>query len=218
MIILTFDRKFLPNGIVAGVSLLNEKDRVPSLKEIADFFEFSDFFYASQIHSGKTIVFGNSAKGEEGDAVLCFEKNVLLGIFTADCVPVYVFSESFCGIIHAGWRGFVNGIFESFFEELNNKKVNLFEVKAVIGACICGDCYEVGKEVAEKFPEEFVKKQGDRFFLDLKGCAFDRLVSAGLEEKNIQKTPYCTFHENWFHSYRRNRTDFRNVNFIGLKG
>lgn len=206
-------------NIIAGVSFKTEGQKVSLAEEYSNFLGFKGFAYLEQIHSGKVIEVKGEVKGVEGDALFTFEKDILLCVFTADCVPVYVFGENFVGIIHAGWRGFVNGIFENFFKQIKDKGVHPEKLNAIVGVAICGDCYEVGKDVALKFPESFLKEKGNgKFLLDLKSYAYEKLVLNGLDKKNIEISKYCTKHNPYFHSYRRNKTDFRNINFIGIKG
>lgn len=204
-------------NIVTGVSFKTDGEKIKLAQNIARFLKFNDFAYLNQVHSGKVVEVDGAVKGKDGDALYTFNRGILLCVFTADCVPVYVYGKGFAGIIHAGWRGFVKGIFENFFERIKGK-TKVKELKAVIGACICGNCYEVGDDVAKYFDSRFFKKTGEKYFLDLKACAFDRLVSMGIKDKNILLSPYCTKHHSYFHSYRRNKTNLRNVNFIGMRG
>ncbi|BBB33033.1 conserved hypothetical protein [Thermotomaculum hydrothermale] len=205
-------------NILAGVSFKTEEKKIVLAEKIKDFVGFNDFSYLNQIHSGKVVEVNEPVKGIDGDALFTFEKGIMLSVFTADCVPVYIYSDNFAGIIHAGWRGFVNNIFENFFEEITKRGVNSKRLKAIIGVSICGNCYEVGEDVAKHFSEKFLKRGKNKFLLNLKLCAFNKLLSSGLKEESISISPYCTMHHNYFHSYRKNKTEFRNVNFIGIKG
>ncbi len=204
-------------NIVAGVSFKTEGERVELAKKYANYLGFKDFAYLKQIHSSRVIEVNGETKGIEGDALFTLESDILLCVFTADCVPVYLYGEGFAGIIHAGWRGFVEGIFENFFKEIKDKGVRHQKLKAIVGVSICGDCYQIGEDVAEKFPSRFLKEKDNKLYLDLKAFAYEKLVSNGIKEGNIYPVEYCTKHHPYFHSYRRNKTGFRNVNFIGIK-
>ncbi len=203
----------------AGVSFCTDGDKDALAKKIATFLGFQSCSFMHQVHSGKVIEVVKRVNGEEGDALFTFEKGMMLSVFTADCVPVYVYGENFVGIIHAGWRGFVNGVFENFFEKLRVKGVEADNLNAIVGVSICEECYEVGEDVAVHFSKSFLRKKSNgKFLLDLKAASVDRLVKQGLKRKNILVSQYCTRHHSYFHSFRRDKTDFRNVNFIGLKG
>ncbi len=206
-------------NVFAGVSFCTDEDKEALAKKIATFLGFQFCSFLHQVHSGKVIEVVKRVNGEEGDALFTLGKGIMLTVFTADCVPVYIYNEDFVGIIHAGWRGFVNGIFESFFEKVGVKGVKTDTLNAIVGVSICGDCYEVGEDVAVHFSKSFLRKKSNgKFLLDLKGASVDRLIEHGLKRENIQVSTYCTRHHSYFHSFRRDKTDFRNVNFIGLKG
>ena len=57
------------------------------------------------------------------DGLITNEKNVVLGAFYADCVPLYFFDPSthWIGIAHAGWKGTVNGMAGKMIEALEEK-------------------------------------------------------------------------------------------------
>jgi copper oxidase (laccase) domain-containing protein len=46
------------------------------------------------------------------DALITRNKNITLGIKTADCAPICFTSNDMIGIAHIGWRGFVSGLFQ----------------------------------------------------------------------------------------------------------
>ena len=67
------------------------------------------------------------------------------------------------------------------------------------GAC----CYEVGQEVADRFPGYIIEKNGSQT-LDLKGFNRDGIAGEGVPAGNIDTSAYCTIcNPKLFHSYRR---------------
>ena len=46
----------------------------------------------------------------KADGIITKNKNVLLGILTADCAPVILLGKEYFGILHVGWRGLLNNI------------------------------------------------------------------------------------------------------------
>jgi len=57
------------------------------------------------------------------DGVFTFNKNDFsLGIQTADCAAICFYDNKKYGIIHAGWRGLVNGIIEKCLNILQIRK------------------------------------------------------------------------------------------------
>ncbi|MBQ8800302.1 MAG: peptidoglycan editing factor PgeF [Lachnospiraceae bacterium] len=92
------------------------------------------------------------------DAQITNEPGVALVVFGADCVPVFFYDPvaKAIGTAHAGWRGTIGRIAEKTVQamekEFGSKRSN---IEAYIGVSICGDCYTVGGEVAERFMKEF---------------------------------------------------------------
>jgi hypothetical protein len=93
-----------------------------------------------------------------GDGLITAEPGLLLGVLTADCLPVIVVDPRLraVGVFHAGWRGTVKRIVEKGVGEMRcrfgSRTRDLF---ATIGPGIRGCCYEVGPEVREAFESQF---------------------------------------------------------------
>jgi len=94
----------------------------------------------------------------KADGLMTDEPGILLGIQTADCIPVLVADRKrrVVAAFHAGWRGTVKRIVEAGIGrmrlEFGSKPEDL--VAAVgpgIGAC----CYAVGEEVFSEFESQF---------------------------------------------------------------
>ena len=69
-----------------------------------------------QVHSNKFIFINKKFKLKKkkfkADAVITNQKNLPLGILTADCVPILIYDNVSKNIaaIHAGWKGAYTGI------------------------------------------------------------------------------------------------------------
>ena len=94
----------------------------------------------------------------KGDGLLTDQPGVLLGIQTADCIPVLVADRKNRAVaaFHAGWRGTLARIVENGVGrmrlEFGSKPENLI---ASIGPGIGQCCYSVGDEVREQFESQF---------------------------------------------------------------
>jgi polyphenol oxidase len=94
----------------------------------------------------------------KGDGLMTGEPGVLLGIQTADCIPVLVADRKKRAVaaFHAGWRGTVARIVENgvgrMRVEFNSRPEDLI---ASIGPGIGQCCYAVGEEVREQFESQF---------------------------------------------------------------
>jgi polyphenol oxidase len=118
-----------------------------------------------QIHSslirkvGAEDVHGNEMPALlKGDSLMTDEPGVLLGIQTADCIPVLVADRKNRAVaaFHAGWRGTLARIVENGVGrmrlEFGSKPEHLI---ASIGPGIGQCCYAVGEEVQQEFASQF---------------------------------------------------------------
>ncbi|MGN1246231.1 MAG: peptidoglycan editing factor PgeF [Muribaculaceae bacterium] len=87
------------------------------------------------------------------DALVTSLRGVVIGVNTADCVPV-VLRDSIAGIIgvaHAGWKGTVARIAAATVEAMLGMGAKADKIEVAIGPSICPECFEVGDEVVEQF-------------------------------------------------------------------
>ena len=113
-----------------------------------------------QIHS--SVVKGTDGAGEgqpcKGDGWMTGRAGLLIGVQTADCIPVLVADrkKKVVAAFHAGWRGTVKRIVESGIGrmrlEFGSKPEDLV---AAIGPGIGPCCYAVGEEVLSEFTSQF---------------------------------------------------------------
>ena len=133
----------------------------------------------------------------EGDGLMTGLAGVLLGIQTADCVPVLVVDvkRRVVAAFHAGWRGTVAGIVEQGVEAMGREYGSRGEdLVAAVGPSIGACCYEVGEEVRGEFGRSFGYAEelfaGDK--LDLWEANRRQLVAAGVAAEKITVVGECT--------------------------
>ena len=112
-----------------------------------------------QFHSDVVHLF-DAAPGEpcRGDASATNQPGLLLGVQTADCVPILLVDPKRRAVaaIHAGWRGTLQRIAGKTLGAMRMKFGSKpADVLAAIGPAIGGCCYEVGTEVAIQFTSQF---------------------------------------------------------------
>jgi YfiH family protein len=150
----------------------------------------------------------------QADALWTTRKGILLGIQTADCVPVLLGSNDFSVVaaIHAGWKGAANGIVaKTVLEICAALGIGPEQMVAAIGPCAGFDVYEVGPEVVaaiqnESWKNEIVRKgDGDRSFVDVAGWVALQLKNVGVSKVEIIR--HCTIRmpEDYF-SHRREKS------------
>jgi YfiH family protein len=119
-----------------------------------------------QIHSAVIWPFASAPKEPcKGDASLTETPGLLLGVQTADCVPILLVDprKRAVAAVHAGWRGTLARITEKTVGELVAKfKSNPSHLLAAIGPSIGPCCYEVGAELVTQFKSQFA--DADEYF------------------------------------------------------
>lgn len=177
--------------------------------------------------------------GGEGDALVTDVPGWLVGVRTADCVPVLLSGKGERGqpvvaAIHAGWRGTTLCIVEATLDVMAERYgVDPGSVWAAIGPSIEGPQYPVGQDVvlalqaalqtSPEALEEVILPPGP-----FEGRAVARvalkqanrwmLVRAGVPKEQVELLPACTvLDEAHFFSHRRDagRTG-RMLNVIGI--
>lgn len=113
-----------------------------------------------QIHSSVLVVTGSAAgqKTCRGDGLMTCEPGLLLGVQTADCLPVLVADRKRKAVaaFHAGWRGTVKRIVETGIGRMRLEFGSRPEdLVAGIGPGIGPCCYAVGEEVLSEFESQF---------------------------------------------------------------
>lgn len=115
-----------------------------------------------QIHSSIIRIVGKADAGEEaslkGDGMITGERGVLLGIQTADCIPVLITDRKKRAVaaFHAGWRGTLKRIVENGIGRMRLEFGSRPEdLTAAIGPGIGQCCYAVGEEVRAEFESQF---------------------------------------------------------------
>ena len=112
-----------------------------------------------QVHSDIVHVFRQApARPPRGDAVICGRAGLLLGLQTADCVPI-LFADTrrqVVAAVHAGWRGTLARIAAKSLGQMRLEfGTKPEDVVAALGPAIGPCCYEVGPEVAQAFAAQF---------------------------------------------------------------
>jgi len=139
---------------------------------------------------------------EHCDGLWSDEPGRAMLLLTADCLPIAIARRTgrpAVSILHAGWRGLLNGVVAAGVRSLGDE-----EVAAAIGPGIGPCCYEVGEEVAAPFREAFGEDvvRGGR--LDLWTSAERALRAAGCVD--VDRLDLCTSCEpDRFFSHRRDR-------------
>ncbi len=176
-------------------------------------FGFEKIFIPVQKHTNKVVKLSELSK--DADGIYIEEKNVPIGVLTADCVPIVLFNENELAVVHGGWRGLFNGIIEN--------AISLFKrnsVKAFIGTNIRNCCYQVQDDFVEnfksKYPDEnlFEKRENGIYF------NLNEFTKFLLKSNNVElayETKLCTKCEENLYSYRKGNIEERILTFAWIQ-
>ena len=169
---------------------------------------------------------------QKSDALISNLENVLIGVKTADCVPVLlgdVRTKAFAAI-HAGWRGTANSIVVKTIEEMRETYgTSAADLICAIGPAASGKNYEVGQDVIDAFEENFstcgnlfTKTREGHALVDLQLANKEQISSIGVLPENIFIAPLCTMERtDLFFSYRVEKKLYgktgRLMSVVGLK-
>jgi polyphenol oxidase len=149
------------------------------------------------------------------DALITDTEELCLVIRTADCVPILLVDQAkkCIAAVHSGWRSSELGIAGKTVKELvSHFDSNPSDIIAYILPSIGPESYEVGKEVAEKFPGKYTIRNS-RYYLDLWKTVEESLFSAGITKEHNHVSNECTVKSDHLFSHRKGDLG-RTLNFI----
>ncbi|MGG7077404.1 peptidoglycan editing factor PgeF [Clostridium sardiniense] len=206
----------------------NTDEGIDAINSIKEDFNVYKVIYLKQIHSDVVLNYNDEVDfiENEGDGIITNKRNIAIGVFTADCVPVIIVNEvdGVIGAVHSGWKGTFNSITKKALQKMVDLySVNHKNTKIYIGAHIRKCCYEVSEELKEKFIKEKSIKEDILFDgrnLSLKECIIKDSIDSGILEENIYDFDACTYCEDKIklHSYRKSNGSYgRLFSFVLLK-
>jgi polyphenol oxidase len=185
-----------------------------------------------QVHSAEVVTATAPWPDEarpHADGVVTAQPGLLLGILTADCVPV-LFADverRIIGAAHAGWKGALGGVTDNIITAMIALGARRDSIVVAIGPCIGRASYEVSDDFARAF--ETANPANERFFtagkaghhyFDIEAYVIHRLSIAGISR--IDPLGIDTYADaSHFFSYRRTchagEKDYgRQISLIGM--
>jgi YfiH family protein len=180
-------------------------------------------FLLKQVHGARVL--RAPWKGwPEADAAVAEARGNLLGIETADCLPVLIVDpvRRAVAAAHAGWRGTAAGVAREAVAALVAGGSRTEDLIAATGPGIGPCCYEVGEELRSAFGERgadfFCPGPRGRPHLDVRAANERQLREAGIPESRIHRVSDCTrCRADLYHSYRRDgKQSGRMINYVGF--
>jgi YfiH family protein len=175
----------------------------------------SDFVLSFQTHTTNIRVVTDEDRGKgpdrardytDIDGLVTNVPGIILGTFHADCPPVYFIdpAKRAIGLSHSGWKGTKGKIAARTIEKMaENYGTDPKDLICAIGPSICGECYEIGSDVADEFATAFTENEliengilipypDGKYRLYLWNAIKLTLIQAGVKEENIITTDICT--------------------------
>lgn len=144
---------------------------------------------------------------EPADAILSDRTDVVLSVYSADCLPILLYHPSgIIGAVHAGRKGTEAGVLR---ETLLSLKANFGvenDVTLWFGPAICGECYQVDRVLDLRYDLRAEnKRQAESIFPK--------------EAIKILDSEHCTFHDNtsWYSYRKEGKGVAMNLSYIALK-
>lgn len=181
-----------------------------NIYKLKEWFNLREIGFLNQIHSD--LIYNYDGEVHEGDALITDKKNVALGVFTADCVPILLYDKvnGIIAAVHSGWKGTLLDICGKTVSKMKQEYgVKAEDLIVYIGPHNKECCYEVGQDVVDKF----LKKPSyeklsiiNNGKLNLEKCIINALIEKGVSEDNINTLNICTYcsKEEKLYSYRKN--------------
>jgi hypothetical protein len=198
----------------------DDKDAVDeNYRRIADVLghgrSLDDFVMTFQTHTTNVMVVTEEDRGKgparvrdytDIDGLITNVPGIILGTFHADCPPVYFVDtvHKAIGLSHSGWKGTRGKIAAITLDKMKeNYGTEPSDCICAIGPSICGECYEIGEDVALEFSKAFSEKEltdnrilvpypNNKYRLYLWNAIKFTLLEKGVKEENILVTDVCT--------------------------
>lgn len=208
----------------------NTEEGVKELQSLKQEFGADDVAYVKQIHSDIIYEYSDENKenfiNNEGDGIITNVKNTIIGVFTADCVPIIIIDKKnkVSAAVHSGWRGTIASITKKAIQKMiDDYSSDVNDIEVYIGPHIRKCCYEVSEELKQRFVNETNISEDILFNdrnLSMEECILKDLRELRIPEININSIDLCTYcsDEIKLHSYRKSDGSYgRMFAFVILK-
>ncbi|MGL4366664.1 MAG: peptidoglycan editing factor PgeF [Brevinemataceae bacterium] len=164
----------------------------------------------------------NDTLSSPADALICNQKNIMIAVTTADCIPVFLYDSSTVsiGIVHSGRQGLKKKITNKTIEKMIvDFNINIENLKIQIGPHICDKCYELDRELIQEFN---IQTNKEKDYLNMQQILINQLSELNISSHQIKTTNLCThcstdeYNKSIFYSYRNHNKTERMLSFIGI--
>ncbi len=165
-----------------------------------------------QAHTAKAVYLDRPSQYQiEADGVVTGQIGLILGITTADCIPVLLadYKNNIVGAAHAGWRGALGGVVENTVKIMIEHGAELGNIAAATGPCLQKENFAVRDDMRDLFMQQssdnasfFTPIEEGQYLCDLEQYVKHRLNLSGIE--NVSLSGIDTYADGkLYFSYRR---------------
>ncbi len=163
------------------------------------------------------------------DAMITNTKNLFLCVRTADCFPILIYDKKQKAIaaVHSGREGTrLNILGKTIQKMIDEFKCQSNDLHIVIGAGISANHYEVDKNTYHHFyksnseilSQEFIEKKFNEssYKINIPEMLSFQLEAEKIKNNQIQLIPECTYENQNYFSFRRDKGNNRQLSVIGI--
>ena len=171
----------------------NNDDKKTYVKEnrriVSSLFSNRKIILPNQIHSNivKEIM-QNEVRSFDADSIITERDDILLGILTADCAPIIILGKQKFGIVHAGWRGLLDGIIENTLKYMVSTGEKIENISVIVGPHLTKNSFEVQEDFIDNLRvkvenfKKYIFQFNSRTFFD-----FSKLIESEIIKLKIRK-------------------------------
>lgn len=221
-------------GLNVGLGSQDDRDAVLRNRALAAqaLLPAAQLVTVHQVHSPDVVTVTGPTDDQArpaADAMVTDRPGLILGILTADCVPV-LFADAQAGVVgaaHAGWKGAIGGVTDRTLDAMQALGADPARIACAIGPCIGRASYEVTPDFMDRFVAQddanerfFTPGRPDHLQFDIAAYVAARLAQAGVTRITLMDEDTYSQPDR-FYSYRRschrNESDYgRQISMIAL--
>jgi len=189
-------------------------------------------YHLKQAHSSNMVLLDQGNKDilkketAQADAMVTCLKNVPLMVMGADCNLVILADRvnRLIAVIHSGWRGTVNKILARVISYIGKKfSSSPPDMLMYMGPSIRSCCYSIGKDRLDEFKRiygdgNYYHNTHGKIYIDLPALIRRQARDMGICRGHIYDSNLCTFCDERFFSYRRERITGRQAAIGVVRG
>jgi polyphenol oxidase len=131
----------------------------------------TNIYGLKQVHGIDFFLAEQSPQISTGDGLWTLNKDNILYVKTADCMPLFFWSTSrlLFGVLHSGWKGTRDGITQKMINALKTQYPDI-QLNFYLGPCIRKNEYEVKEDVSIFFDKKALSFISNKIYLGLENA------------------------------------------------